>query len=592
MDVLHNLSERYSHLRSNSINYLISKYQAEVVDSIQSNKYPVTLKIKIDVAGNDITLLLSLPFNFPDSFPKISLEDQSFDKLYPLPHLNQNKILCIFDEAVATPNSHKPLEILDSCIEKAKELLLKGIKKENMKDFIDEFETYWAEGSQENILSLVQPAEECKEIYLTSFVLKGNQNKRILTDQKSTAIHWINNIGGIAKDEEVTKVLYIPLTELLTFPFPKSNYDVFRIIKGNKLLKQALLNYLTKNSRPSKVLFSIFSNGQYSWGGWEHKKPFKKVVLQYKGRKKFQTSVNGFRNGSQNGWLELIKDFPRMAINRYTVEDVRSTRLHNRGGDGKANDQNLKVAVIGCGALGSHLAQGLIDLGINNLMLIDNDILSFENINRHLCGASNVGFMKTEVVKNLLRRHHPTTHIQTYNDDVLSLLTSSQNALNSFDFIIAAISNLPAELRLNELQKNNIITKPILHVWVEPYLAGGHAIWTCPKEKTSLRSFFLSSGEYKYQVLKNGNQYTKRELGCNTSFVPYGVIDLKKFILDVLIFVEQQIGIQLKTSRILTWLGNLEEQKYNKRLLAPKWAGANGFTTRYYSISNNQESAD
>ncbi|PFM75232.1 hypothetical protein COJ46_22020 [Bacillus sp. AFS077874] len=596
MDALHNLAEIYSQLRSDSINYLINKYQAEFVDSLQNNqniqKYPVTLKLKVEVAGIDIILLISLPFNFPDSFPKISLEDHSFDKLYPLPHLNQYKTLCIFDEVVATPNPHKPLEILDSCIERAEELLLKGIKNENMQDYLDEFETYWSEGNKGNFLSLVQPGEECKEVYITPFILRGSQHRWILSDQKSTAINWIQNIGGIAKDEEVTKVLYIPLTELLNFPFPKCNYDVFRLIKGNKLAIKALSDYLTKNKRPSKVLFSMFSNGQYSWGVWEHEKPFKKVTSQYKGQKKLQTSVKGFRKGSQHGWLELVKDFPKMNINKYTVDDVRATRLKNRGGDGKTNNQGLRVAVIGCGAIGSHLAQGLIDIGIHHLMLVDNDILSFENINRHLCGASDVGYMKTEVVKNLLRKHHPTTQIHVYNGDVLSLLTSSPNALNSFDLIITAISNLPAELRLNDLQKNNLITKPILHVWVEPYLAGGHAIWTNPGEQISLKSLFLRNGEYKYQVLKNGNHYTKRELGCNTSFVPYGVLDLKKFILDVILFIEQQLVMELKTSRIFTWLGNLEEQKNNKRLLAPKWVGANGFTTRFFNFENNEESAD
>jgi molybdopterin/thiamine biosynthesis adenylyltransferase len=586
-----NLAEFYSQTRNESVRYLEENFEAVIVESDNPISYPVTLKVKITVEDYDINLLISLPFNFPDSFPKVILEEQSFNKLYPLPHLSKFKSLCLFDEVVASPNPENPMGILCSTIEKSREILLKGILKQNLNDYAEEFETYWTEDSKGFFLSFVDPSDMPKEVFLIPFKYGNWKERGIFSDQKGPAIRWIQNLGGTYNEDDITRVLYVPLNESMKYPFPKNNKDIYLLLKENQCNLKDYFRFLSNSKRPSKVLFSIHSHNEYAWGVWEHQKPFKKVVTNYKGRKRIQTGLKGFRKNSQNGWLELIKDFPRMEITRYSVEDVRASRLKSRGGDGKVNNLGLRVAIIGCGAVGSHIAQSLFDIGIQELLLIDYDTLSFGNINRHLCGADQVGLLKTESVKSKLRRHYPTSHIHVYNDNVLSLLKLNQNSLNSYDIVITAISNTPTELRLNELHLENIIKKPILHLWVEPYLAGGHAIWIDPNNKTSLKMLF-DNGIYKYQILKNGNLYTKKELGCSTSYVPYGVLELKKFIIEVTIFIQQQLNNEKKCSKAFTWLGNLTEQKKNRRLLAPMWVGANDFSTRSINLETSQDSVD
>lgn len=593
MDARHNLVDIYEHIQKESVNYLIDKYQAKVVqENDEKYKYPVILEVSITVAGFNIKLLISLPFNFPDSFPRFKLGDSSFNTLYPLPHLDKLKTLCLFDEVLASPNPNNPLGILDSSIEKAKDILSAGILKQNLNEYTEEFKTYWLQESKDFYLSIVEPSVTDKEIFFIPFNFPNWLQKGLFTDNKSVAIKWVQNLGGRINEEEFEKVLYIPLTESMLFPFPNRNKDIYQLLKGKKPPLQAISNYLTKNKRPAKVLFSIKYENEYTWGAWEHVKPFKRIISHYKGKRKTQTSLKGFRKGTQHGWLELAKDFSNMEINKYSIEDVRSTRLKNRGGDGKTENHELKVAVVGCGAVGSHIAQGLTDIGIEHLFLIDSDKLNFENINRHLCGASDVGQPKPEVVKNKLRKHHPTSKIDVYNDNVLSLLTTSPKALNSYDLIILAISHLPTELRINELQTKEIITKPILNLWIEPYLAGGHAIWLNPEDKISISSLFKENGEYKNQVLKDGNAYTKKELGCNTSYVPYGVLELRKFVNDIMLFTGQQLNESNRKSKTVTWLGNLTDQKRHKRLLSPKWLGATDFSLRAKNIENNQESVD
>ncbi|KXG09106.1 putative adenylyltransferase/sulfurtransferase MoeZ [Anoxybacillus sp. P3H1B] len=593
MDGHLDLLDVYAQIRNESVEYLMDKYHAIIVDKNEgTNNHPITLQIKTIVADYEVNLLISLPFNFPDSFPKVKLDEHSFKKLYPLPHLSKYKTLCLFDNVLASPNPANPLGVIDATIQKAKEVLTKGVLKQNFQDYIDEFETYWGEDSKGSYLSIVEPSEAPKEVYLVPFTYANWHQQGIFANQKSDAISWVQNLGGTVRGEEIAKVLYIPLSKPMQFPFPKNNKDIYHLLKDNKLAIQALSEYLTKRKRPTKVLFSMQSDGDYSWGGWEHLPPMKKVVLKYKGRKRIKTSMNGFRKDSQHGLLELIREFPKREIAKYSVEDVRAVRLKKRGGDGKTENHGLKIVIIGCGALGSHIAQSMLDIGIEHLLLVDYDILSFENINRHLCGASDVGQYKTEAVKSKLRKHYPTSQIHVYNGNVLSLLASSPNVLNSYDLIIVAISHFPTELRLNQLQMQSLINKPMLHVWVEPYLAGGHAIWINPEDKIHLKTTFDESGAYKYQILKDGNKYTKKELGCNTSYVPYGVLELKRFIFDLMLFIKQQLNTEPRRSKVFTWLGNITEQRKSRRLLAPKWVGATDFSTRFYDLENNQESVD
>lgn len=593
MDVHHNLAAIYDAHRNEITAYLQAAYGAVQKEVENKKKYSASLSLNLTVLELKIGLIINIPFNFPDAFPQIKLDEPSFKKVFPIPHLNIFRTLCLFDEVVASPNPHNPIGIMKTVLEKAEEVLNKGLLKQNAHDFMDEFESYWIQESEKgSFFNLVEPGERIKAVYLVPGVLKSQKNISILTDSKSDAVRWIQNVGGSYNEDLISEIIYVPLKNLFPYPYPKNNIEIYRLLKQNESLNiNDYFTYLNKNQRPAKALFSIRLNDSFLWGIWEHQKPSKRNTTLYKGKKVNQKSLRGFRKESKNGLLELARDFPNVEIKKYYVEDVRTARLKTRGGDGELKHQSKKVAVIGCGAVGSHLTQALIDIGVQHLLLVDPDTLSFENINRHLCGADQVGSKKTEAIKQRLNKHFPTSQIHIYSDNVLSLLNQHPEGLNSYDLIVCAISHIPTELRLNELQRNGILTTPIVDIWVEPYLAAGHAIWIEPASKIDLNSIF-QNGKFRYQVLKNGNQYAKKELGCNTSYVPYGVLDLKKFIIDVAMFINDQWNNEQRNNLILTWLGNLSENRNHKRLLEPKWVGAADFSLRYSTLENKNESVE
>ncbi|NWQ40361.1 ThiF family adenylyltransferase [Bacillus sp. EB106-08-02-XG196] len=593
MEDLHSLADIYEKYKEVAISYLQTNYGAVLLESENKVKYPTSLLLNLQVNNLVVSLIINIPFNFPDAFPQVKLDELSFEKVFPIPHLDIFKTLCLFDDVVASPNPRNPIGLLEVTLEKSLEILSKGISKQNVNEYIEEFDSYWLQESEVGLfLSLVEPSEEIKTIFLLPCALKRQNRRGIFADKKSEAIKWIQNIGGRYDEEETIETLYVPLKKPMSYPFPKNNKEIYHLLKENELPNlNEYITYLDKKPRPSKVLFSIEVDGINTWGIWEHTEPFKWNTLLYKGRKRTQRNLKGFRKKTRNGRLEIIRDFPEQEINKYYVEDVRASRLSIRGGDGDLKNHARNVVVIGCGAVGSHLIQGLFDIGVQHMLLIDYDTLSFENINRHVCGASDVGSKKTDAIKNKLRQHYPTSQIHVCSEDIMTFLKLYPEGLNSYDLIISAISNAPIEQRMNELQLKGVITPPVLNIWVEPYLAAGHAIWIESTIGINISSLF-DKGKYKYQVLKNGNQYTKKELGCSTSYVPYGALELKKFTTDTLLFICQQWEKGREENIAFTWLGNLTEQRKNQRYLEPRWVGATDFSTRYNYLETFKESAE
>lgn len=82
-----------------------------------------------------------------------------------------------------------------------------------------------------------------------------------------------------------------------------------------------------------------------------------------------------------------------------------------------------KISIVGVGGLGSIVAEHLVNMGFNNLVLIDYDTVEYSNLNR-LVGAkykdAEENKLKVEVVKNHLLEINPFLNIKTINLEVRS----------------------------------------------------------------------------------------------------------------------------------------------------------------------------
>ena len=93
------------------------------------------------------------------------------------------------------------------------------------------------------------------------------------------------------------------------------------------------------------------------------------------------------------------------------VENVARERLYVRGAH-PSEVQSTPIALFGCGALGSSVAELLARGGIKRLDLFDLDLITFGNLCRHTLDGSSVGLNKAEEMAKRLSRANPLSMIE------------------------------------------------------------------------------------------------------------------------------------------------------------------------------------
>ena len=110
--------------------------------------------------------------------------------------------------------------------------------------------------------------------------------------------------------------------------------------------------------------------------------------------------------------------------------------------------RNKKIALFGLGGVGGFVLEGLVRCGIENYILIDNDVIAPSNLNRQIIATSNnIGKHKTDEAKKRVLDINPDAKVEIksifYDED-----TQDKIDLSSCDYIVDAIDSVPSKLLL------------------------------------------------------------------------------------------------------------------------------------------------
>lgn len=112
--------------------------------------------------------------------------------------------------------------------------------------------------------------------------------------------------------------------------------------------------------------------------------------------------------------------------------------------------RDKKVAIIGCGGLGSSVSIPLGSSGIGTFYLVDFDTVSLHNIHRQIAfRTDDIDKPKAEVVAKLLEERCPYV---TAHAKVMDFETFAKEKIN-VDLIIDATDNLPVRKKINDYAK-------------------------------------------------------------------------------------------------------------------------------------------
>ena len=107
--------------------------------------------------------------------------------------------------------------------------------------------------------------------------------------------------------------------------------------------------------------------------------------------------------------------------------------------------KNKTIMLIGLGGVGGHAFESLIRSGIENIIVIDNDIIDITNLNRQILAyQSNIGKPKVEIAKQIAQNINPNcqiTSIQNFLDE-----NNIEDIFNQpLDFVIDAIDTIKSK---------------------------------------------------------------------------------------------------------------------------------------------------
>lgn len=191
------------------------------------------------------------------------------------------------------------------------------------------------------------------------------------------------------------------------------------------------------------------------------------------------------------------------------------------------NLSGKRVLLIGCGTIGSFLAQQLVQcgcgVGSGSLMLVDSDILRPANLGRHLLGVPYLHRNKAEACAEFLREQLPLVSVVGRGNAV----TAGQFPIARYDLVIDATGEEAFSIALNERAvRTRPDSPPILFVW----LLGNGAAARCILTGSSGRACFKClkpqlSGPQRYQALRPGADVEIiNNHGCgDTTYVPFPV---------------------------------------------------------------------
>ena len=534
------------------VQILAEKYLKEIgFLNIPSKNKVLTMTKKYIVNTKPSDIIIRILDTFPLSYPKFYIKDSSLFLVYP--HIEQKNEemdahdICLFEEKDKFYYENIEFLLFDNI--KRLEQFIGDINssKLNSREIFDEFDSYWdytrlvLNYNKEFIKS-----HESDFKLFDLYISKSTQNLMII--DKPTKVENFFNNSKISFDKK--KILYINFKNSFPSKIP-ANYKEFLNVIKDTLHFDEFKKLKSDKNLFNGILFSfILPNGDEHFSFL-----FMKIAKHTMGKK---IKI-----------LNPIVDFLMpLRLNRKleggVAKDISMKRIFSRGGtemNVSVSQKNKKIAIVGCGSIGASLAYKLLKVGCTNLVLIDPDRLSADNISRHLLGMEYVNINKALALENFLLKQFIDVNIDSIADNVVNCYEE----LKSCDLIVSAVGS-DATIVETKMIKDAIIGElpSVISCWIEANAIAGHGI-LFEKDSINLKADITDIVDEifgKLIILKDeyGKDLTKDDVGCNSSYMPYSFLNAEMHVNHFANMIIQYI-LYKETKPIVSSIGNLTDVK-------------------------------
>lgn len=195
------------------------------------------------------------------------------------------------------------------------------------------------------------------------------------------------------------------------------------------------------------------------------------------------------------------------------------------------------VAVVGCGSVGSEIADLLASSGVGKLTLVDDDLYSSDNVFRHVLGPEALWVNKAHALTLHLRQRYPglIAHDEQVGVQTWWPPTAAGEALP--DAVVLAVGSPTLERLQLEKMRADGYSGLVLVTWLEALDLGGHALLLPGHGKGCLECIYRDDDGQLSVVprtafLQPGQAVTRDLTGCAGAFVPYGAAHSRRTALE------------------------------------------------------------
>lgn len=227
------------------------------------------------------------------------------------------------------------------------------------------------------------------------------------------------------------------------------------------------------------------------------------------------------------GWI-MDKKGGQLSMQRLSGVSTDIDTVLGRNLAGQPSLAGRKIALIGIGTIGSHLAKFLSQSGAGakdgHLLLLDEQRLSPGNIGRHLLTLADVGQPKAQACCALLRSGYPDLHVTAFTINALTRMDD----LMEFDLVIDAtgdrgFSTVLAEAVVNR-RRSGAATPAMLHCWLVGSGVAAQVLLHDSSQAACIRCLTTDGTRDRFQVLRDTHPAAIVPANCGEgAYFAYGV---------------------------------------------------------------------
>lgn len=488
------------------------------------------VEVQAHVEGHEVTLRVGLGDGFPGELPHVFVRDP--EPLGFIPHLEESTgWVCYQSREGLSVTLNDPLRVLGTALRFALDVLADGIAGRNRKDVAAEIEAYWRDFARVWVPSYVVPDDHVRIIEAHC----AGGRLQFLAD----SFEQVQKADPDARrGAQVRWAPYIPLGRAATDAIGDP-----RVFRQPGALRAFVEEHIDPTS--GRDLLSRLRTRHYPLVvlGLERTEGLRSLVAIRFPRARAHPLGSRYDGGAGELVSLSRRDEPALAA--------------RRSSDRKLTE--MRVAIIGCGALGGYVAVMLGRAGIGTLLLVDPDIHRFENASRHVLGAARVGKPKVAAIEEHLRSTVPYLRVEPH--EMYARPAIAAEHLDKAHLVVVATDSITENRLLNRLLHADNV--PAIFTWLEPLGIGGHALlsyggtgcYEClflderGQERLTARSDFAAAGQL----------FARDATGCAGTFTPFGDLDARETALLASRLTLETLLDRETRSTLRSWRGDPSE---------------------------------